>query len=510
LPNPQTDQLLQELNSRFRTDEEALAVLEALEHKRREEHFLRYWDAFPAQKAIFPEWTPEVKTFGILGGNRSAKTETGAFITLAWALGKDYFRNEKTWELVKDLPIPEKRNINIWVVGLDFPTLRDVIFREKFMSGRNHPGLLPKDKAIVKINEADLQIFLEFNGRRATITGKSAESGREKFQSASVDLLWFDEECEKEIADEGYQRTVDCGGKILLTLTPLIDIASGVREPWVHDLYTEYKAGKQDVKFVKLSVLDNPHIPEDEKQRLKEKWAGHPEEKARLYGDFVQRSGLVYYMWKPAVHCIARKEFPKSWRGICIIDPAPTGPTAALLGRVSPDNDLYITKEYKQANLIVSEHAKNILMRMAGETIDIWGIDPKGGSQKNAETHKSIAQLYREAGIPVRLLELPEDYGLEAGREYLNATVTPNSRHPKVYFFDDLYATRDELEHYVWATFGRGEMKGLSKEKPLKRNDHLTNCYQYLCAMKPKGQKASSRLAMSSEEKLRYASLNSY
>jgi phage terminase large subunit-like protein len=509
LTNPEANPaLLQELTARYSTND-ALAILNAIETKRQEDHFLRYWKAFPKQEQIFHEWTPEVKTFGILGGNRSAKTETGAIMALAWALGKDYFRNEKTWDYIKDLPIPDKRNINVWVVGLDFPTLRDVIFREKFFQGRNHPGLLPKDRAIVKVNEADLQIFTEFNGRRATITGKSAESGREKFQSASVDLIWFDEECEKEIADEGYQRTVDCAGKILLTLTPLVDIASGVREPWVHDMYTEFQAGKPDVKFVKLSVLDNPHIPEEEKQRLKDKWAGHPEEKARLYGDFVQRSGLVYYMWKPAVHMIARQELPKAWRGFCVIDPAPTGPTAALLGRVAPNGDLYITKEYKQANLVVSEHAKNILLKLAGESIDIWGIDPKGGSQKNAETHKSTAQLYRENGIPVRLLDLPADYGVEASREYLLATITAGSRHPKVFFFDDLFLFRDEIEHYVWATFGRGELKGLSKEKPLKRNDHLINCFQYMAASKPRGMKSTATVK-SHDEKVRYAQLNSY
>jgi hypothetical protein len=49
-------------------------------------------------------------------------------------------------------------------------------------------------------------------------------------------------------------------------------------------LYQDYTGGDPSVKFVKLSVLDNPYIPEEEKQNLKDKWAGHPEENARLYG----------------------------------------------------------------------------------------------------------------------------------------------------------------------------------------------------------------------------------
>lgn len=499
--NSPLDQALQNLEPI-----DALARLEALDKQRKDNGYVRYWEPQAQQKEHFKRFTSDKKIFGILGGNRSGKTEEGAFIAVAWALGKEYFRDEPSWEWVKDLPIPPPPN-NIWVVGLDFPTLRDVIWREKLTFGRFHPPLIPKDPEVVtKISGNDFQIFFR-NG--SILTGKSADSGREKFQGASVDLVWIDEEPEVAIFDECYQRTADCAGKILLTLTPLIDTSSGVRTPWVFDLYEDMVGGRKDVEFVKLNVLANPYVPDLEKTRLVEKWAGHPEEKARLFGDFIQRSGLVYNLWDKSKHLVDPFKIPNEWRRVVSIDPAATGTTAAIWAAISPNSDIYLYREYYLNNLVVSDHAKNILARTGPESIDIWYIDPTWGEQRNNETHKTGAQLYREAGIPVRLAEVGDDYGLNVSREYIAAALEPNSRHPKVQVFRDMKNFQWEISHYVWDTFQKGEMKGLSKEKPMKRGDHLMNAFQYLCAQRPRGKKGY--FAPSDDAgKRRAAELNSY
>lgn len=495
-----------ELARLAQSTDDQLLVLEALERKRKQVEFIKYWQATPRQAEIFKEFTDDIKIFGILGGNRSGKTEFGAFIAAAWAFGKDYFHDEPAWEYIQHLPIPEPPN-NIWVVGLDFPTLRDVIWREKLRFGKNHPALIPEGQPrVTKTNDSDYQIFLD-NG--SIITGKSADSGREKFQGASVDLVWIDEEPESEIFDECYQRTVDCRGKILITLTPLTDIHSGVRVPWVFDLFEDAKKGKaKDVKFQKLSVMENPYVPKEEKVKLVEKWAGHPEEKARLFGDFVQRSGLVYPMWDAKVHCVKSFRIPQYWRRLVSIDPAATGVTACLWFAIEPGtNNLYLYREYYESNLTVSEHCKNLLVRNGGDPIDIWLIDPTWARQRNAETHKENGALYRENKIPVRYAEVGEDYGLNVSREYMLATVTPASRHPRFYAFDECDKFRWECEHYTWAFFGKGDNKGLSKEKPVKRNDHAMNAFQYLCAQRPKG---GLKRELSADEKKAAVIVNSY
>src|SRR5260221_2685909 len=300
---------LEELNRL--PEEERIAALDLLVRKRKQKAYIKYFEPWSEQREALAKFTKDIKVFGLLGGNRSGKTILGAFIAVAWALGKDYFRDEPAWEWVKDLPIPEGRPRNIWVVGLSFGVLRDVLWYEKLRHGKNHPPFLPEDpKAIVKISDGDYQVFFS-NG--SLITGKSADAGREKFQGASIDLVWIDEECEKDVYDECYMRTTDCEGKVLLTLTPLTDINSGTRDPWVFDLYEEWQSGMTGIEFCHLSYLNSPFITAAEKELTLRKLEGDPEKEARLYGKFVRRSGLVYPTWDKKVHVINTRSIPPTY-----------------------------------------------------------------------------------------------------------------------------------------------------------------------------------------------------
>lgn len=480
---------------------DALLTILAMEEKRKADQYAKYWSTdqgdeyrefFNRIEDDFSKLTDGIKLYGLLGGNRSSKTERGAFLAVAWLMGKEYFRDEPSWRYVKNLPIPE-HGVNIWAVGLDFSVIRDVIWNEKLRRGHRHPGLLPNPPSplITRLSDSEFQVTVDVNGRKSTLTCKSADSGREKFQAASIDLAWIDEECEEEVYDEIYQRTVDCGGVILLTLTPLNDIGSGIRRPWVYDLYKLWQQGKKDIVFIKLSALDNPFIPEEEKQKLREKWAGHPEENARLYGEFIQRSGLVYANWTPERHVIKPIRLPDDWRRIASIDPAATGVTACIWAAISPRNDIYLYREYYERDLIVSEHAKNILVRNGGDKVDTWLIDPFWGAARNAETHRQGFQLYRDCNIPVRLAPREADYALNVMQEYISASLDPTSRHPKLYVFNTLHAFITEIEAYVWDTFAKGAQKGMSKDKPMKRMDHLMNATQYLLSLRPRSRTGS-------------------
>jgi hypothetical protein len=102
-----------------------------------------------------------------------------------------------------------------------------------------------------------------------------------------------------------------------------------------------------------------------------------------------------------------------------------------------------------------------------------------------------------------------DDFALLASREYINATLSPNSRHPKLYITEGLPNFEFEISHYTWDRFQKGEQKGQTKEKPRKRNDHLLNAMQYACSQKFKG--ASKRFKeLSVEEREKRAKLQSY
>lgn len=470
--------------SRLPADEQ-LAVLDAIEEKRKQKTFIKYFEPWTEQKDALVAFTADKKIFGLLGGNRSGKTVLGAFIAVAWALGKEYFKDEPSWEWVQNLPIPEGPN-NIWLVGLDYNTVRDVLWHEKLRWGKNHPPFLPDDGSIKRISDGDFQVQFH-NG--SIITGKSADAGREKFQGASVDLVWIDEECEQDVFDECYMRTSDCAGKILLTLTPLKDIHSTTRAPWVYDLYEDWKKGHKDYVFCHLSTINSPFLNDEEKERLKTRYAGDPEEGARLYGHFIAKSGLVYNNWTTSVHIVKPFTIPKWWQRVVSIDPAATGTTAALWMAVDEVGNYYAYREYYERDRTVTDHAKAIKIQCGGEPVDYWLLDPYWGRQRNAETHKTGEQLYREAGLPVRLPKFADDYPLLISREYIANSLEPNSRNPGFYAFAGLINFDFEMSHYVWDVIGQGQNKGQSKDKPRKKNDHLMNAMQYALTLRLKGSR---------------------
>ena len=493
------DAILEKLESY--STEDALVVLDAITQDRKERHFARYWSCdsdpdhqqfFDSIEESFSKFTKDIKIFAMRGGNRSSKTERGAFLAVAWLFGKEYFRNEPSWRYVKDLPIPE-HGANIWLVGLDFSVISDVLWKEKLRTGHRHPGLLPRTPCslITRISDSSFQVECDVNGRRSYLCCKSADSGAAKFQSASIDLAVIDEEIDVEVFNEVYQRTSDCSGKIVLTMTPLNDIGSSAKTPWVYDLNKAWKAGQKDLCFISLNTLDNPFIPGDEKEKLKVKWAGHPEERARLYGEFIQRAGLVYPQFNWEKHSIKPFSIPSDWRRIGSIDPAATGPNACLWLAVKPNKDIIVYREYEEANKIISDHTKDILIRNSGDRIDLWIIDPYAGAARSAETHKQTWMIWKEAGIPVRLAPRTEDFGRNTLGEYLSASLDTTSRHPKIFFFNTLHGIKEELESYVWDFISKGPMKGLSKDKPMKRKDHLINSLQYAVSLNPRPKSSS-------------------
>ena len=137
---------------------ERVAALDLLIKKRRSKTYVKYFEPWSEQIDALNKFREGIKVFGLLGGNRSGKTILGAFIAVAWCLGKKYFEGEPAWEFIKDLPIPEPPN-NVWLVGLDFGVLRDVIWYEKMRHGKNHPPFLPDDGSIRKVSDGDFKYF---------------------------------------------------------------------------------------------------------------------------------------------------------------------------------------------------------------------------------------------------------------------------------------------------------------------------------------------------------------
>ncbi len=458
----------------------AAAMWDVAEEDRHQKQWVKYWEPCGDEVKFWDERIYERKIWVVLGGNRSGKTDLGCFLDTAWLLGKEYFRNEVNWKWVEPLPIPD-RATNVRVVGLNSDLLKDPIW-EKLVGSTNHPPFIPEDKSISV--RKDHEYLIKFT-HGSKLQGKSADVDPKTHGGPSCDLVHIDEEAKKAIYNESYQRTTDCAGKILVTATPLDDISTS-SEPWLFDLVEQWKDGDPDVGVIFMSSLNNPHVPEEEKRKLRVKWAGHVEERARLYGEFVRRSGLFYKKWKAEPPLwIPAYDLPKGGYRVVAVDPASTGPVAAVWMYFDKRGKMTIYRVYKQAGLDTSEHISNIIADNRGDLIDLWLLDPWRGKQSQEGSNEKIIDVWRRLGLPrLRLAEVSMDVCLEESKEYIGAAFDPTSPHPALEVFDVCEEFKDEIERYVIDSVSQGARKGQSHDRPRKGNDDILNAWQFAAGMR--------------------------
>jgi len=196
------------------------------------------------------------------GGNRSGKTRSAVYEVLSLAMG------EHPW-IKLDHPA------NIWVIGLDMQNMVTPILIPEIVNRIPERYVLDynKNNKILKLT----------NGTIITFKSQETTGGQSKFQSAEVDLVWFDEEpLSEEIYEECYARTVSCNGHIIITMTPAIG-------GWTNErFFSPFKEGiLNDVDFIEVSTYDNIFLPKGAADKLLEGTKSDEEKRRRLYGDYV-------------------------------------------------------------------------------------------------------------------------------------------------------------------------------------------------------------------------------
>jgi phage terminase large subunit-like protein len=74
----------------------------------------------------------------------------------------------------------------------------------------------------------DSAIVRHVSGGVSTLGFKSYDQGRQKWQSETLDFVWFDEEPPMDIYMEGLTRTNATGGITSITFTPLLGMSDVV------------------------------------------------------------------------------------------------------------------------------------------------------------------------------------------------------------------------------------------------------------------------------------------
>jgi phage terminase large subunit-like protein len=416
----------------------------------------------------------------VFGGNRSGKTECGAVETIWLATGTHPYRKNR-------------KDVFGWVVSLSQQVQRDVAQRKIL-------AYLPKNRIVDIVmlsgrkDSPESGIIDQIKvknalGGTSVIGFKSCDQGREKFQGASLDFVWFDEEPPRDIYEECLMRVMDREGDIFGTMTPLKG-----RTFLYDEIYLNAK-GNQEIWYEFMTWEDNPYLAKKEIKYLENALSASALD-GRKYGRFSEGAGLVYSEFDEGVHVIKPFAIPHEWQEVISIDPGLNNPLSAHWYCVDWDGNIYVVAEHFAAGKDIEFHANAIkeISRKLG-----WHTDSRGridalidsaANQKTLAGVKSVTELFCEKGIMVNP-NVDKDVfaGIARVKEYLSQ----GNGQPNLYIFENCTNMIAEFKSYFWA----------NGDSPVKKDDHCMDELRYFVMSRPKPPQKYEVISPVKEDKLR-------
>lgn len=523
------------------TPEERNARLQALvkEQQRRKIEVLKVFRPLPHQLRIFSSRAPELI---VRGGNRSGKTTSASILFASLALNQPVIG-------IDGNPLPRpwpdswgRDHLLLWVVGYDEKHIGQTVFHHLFS-----PGIfrLIKDevtgeyrvfrpwseednaRSIETIQSEPLipdryidswawkdkasNVFESVRLTNGTEIRAYSSRGNPK-QGDKVHCIWIDEDIEyASHIGEFRARLADYGGRLLWSAFPhskneaLVEMSEMASDQATWD--------KPIVEEVKVSLLDNPFILDDQKHRIGITLTDENERSARIDGNFTYDSVLVYPTFNKRVHCspcenellydeidrlISKNERPQIFTRYLAIDPGFTR-TAVVFAAVPPpsmfdllpDDEKYviIEGEIYVKGKGVDEIAKLVKQWTTGFIYEAFIIDWHAARQTPMVGGKIIYQQYQEAFAKQGLRSMEgttfrrgnDDIAgrIEIVRSYLN--INRNGK-PRLRMNA---ATTPGLQREFSKYKYRQTSTGFIDEKPVKKYDHALDALGYLLSIDP-------------------------
>lgn len=437
-------------------------LLEAVEQVAKFERYNKFANMYPLvgefsidkyQKHILlANASDNYRETGMLGGNRTGKTELGAYLATCHATGvyPDWYKGKKF-----------NRPTKIWVGGDTATTCRDII-QDKLLGsvGDFGSGMIPKDRIAECRPRRNVPDAVEIirvkhiTGGISEITLKTYEQGRETWQGTQIDFIWIDEECPKDVYTEALMRTMTTGGYLFLTFTPLSGLTDVVLT-FMNNSQDSDSDGKKFLQYV--SWDDVAHLSDELKKELFNALPPH-EREARSKGIPTIGSGKIYPVLE-SEFVIEPLSLPKHFPRCFAMDVG-WNATACVWGALDRDSDtVYIYDEYKTGQAEPAIHASAIKAR--GEWIP-GVIDPASRGRSQHDGTK-LYEKYVKEGLAIT----PADNAVEAGIYEVWQRLSTG----RLKVFSTCTKFIEEIRLY------RRDDKG----KIVKKDDHILDCCRYLC-----------------------------
>lgn len=399
-----------------------------------------------------------------LAGNRTGKT-FGGVQEMAMHLTGTY----PTWWEGHRFDHP----INAWAASDTTLTTRDILQKE-YLGDENtgdlgaiHNSLVVQKTAARGVANSIDTVWVKHTKGVSTLSFKSYDQGRAKFQGTHRHAIHLDEEPPEDIYSECRLRTTGVGDKtpgiMLMTMTPLRGMTRTVMLFLVPEDGSEAVQNiphpKTNRVFVQAGWEDNPHISATERASL---IAGTPkhELEARQSGIPSLGSGMVYPIAESEI-IVDPFPIPENWAQVFGMDFGWQNPTAVIFGAHDRDTDtLYLHKEYYQSQLTPQTHANNLHALGAD-----WmpGVCDPAGQQADKQDGQRLYESYTNHGLSLSLADNSKEAGIQDVLERMQ-----NGRF-KVFSTCSSWISEFRL-------YSRDEKNGL----PKKENDHLMDATRYL------------------------------
>ncbi len=394
----------------------------------------------------------------VFGGNRTGKTECGAVEAVWLARGIHPYRENRD-------------NVFGWVVSVTYEVQRDVAQSKilKYLAPQYIEDIVMQSgkKSSPSYGIIDYIVVRNAFGGLSKIGFKSCDQGREKFQGASLDFVWFDEEPPKDIYDECKMRVFDKVGDMFGTMTPLKGLTF---------IYEEIELNKHDNPEVwseHIEWKDNPYLDEKEIENMLAT-TSDDEQESRRFGHFFTAEGLVYGEFDESTHVIDPFDIPSEWQSGISIDPGLNNPTSCHFYAVDYDGNIYVVAEHYAAGRDIDYHTEKI--KEIADRLD-WRRDFSGklcalidsaANQKTLAYSKSVAQLFCEKGISVNTKVNKDLYtGIQRIKSLLKTK--------RLFIFRCCTNMIREFKSYWW-----------SGDRPKKVDDHALDELRYFVMSMPK------------------------
>jgi hypothetical protein len=306
-------------------------------------------------------------------------------------------------------------------------------------------------------------------------------------QGIAVDVVWFDEEIEK---DQWYlemaARVLRKRGKFFWSATA----QAGGDQLWNLHLRALEEMGELSPSVTEHPILlsDNKHVEQKLKDDLAKKYAHDPDAyRVRILGEYLITSFHIYPTFSITNHCIEPFEVPRDWCRYMIVDPG-TVVCAVLFVAVPPDGShLYCYDELYIRDCDPQKFGERVKHKTDGQTFQSFIIDDNGSRRTDSSSGTTVRQVYadilkslkiksRATGSSFELGASNVTAGLENVRTALHPKDKSKDGKPYIQIFNHCHNLMEEFPRYHKK---RNKTTGTLMEEPVQKHNHLLDTLRY-------------------------------